>query len=102
MTKPLRPEEVAAAKLAALPEGVIELFNELIAVHFDGRRATFNQAKVIHALLELGIAGSAQEIFDRHLLDVEPVYRAAGWMVTYDKPGFNEPGDAFFTFSQEG
>lgn len=37
-------------------------------------------------------------MLDREHLDVEDVYRAAGWEVTYDKPGYNETYDATFTF----
>jgi len=38
------------------------------------------------------------EIFDKGWLNVEEVYRAAGWAVEYDKPGFNESYSATFTF----
>lgn len=39
-----------------------------------------------------------QEIFDRHWLDFETVYRSAGWDVHFSKPAYNESGDAVFTF----
>jgi hypothetical protein len=39
------------------------------------------------------------EIFHRGWLDVEDAYRAEGWTVVYDKPGYNESYAASFTFS---
>ncbi len=32
-------------------------------------------------------------------LNVEELYRAQGWTVTYDKPGYNESYPATFTFA---
>lgn len=98
MRNPLRPEEAAAHKLTTLPDGVIEVFDDLIAEHYNGHYATFAQAVVVQRLLQAGVAGSSEEVFARHMLDVEPVYQQAGWEVRYEKPGFNEPGDAYFTF----
>jgi hypothetical protein len=33
------------------------------------------------------------------LLDIEPIYREAGWIVEYDKPAYCENYDANFTFT---
>ncbi len=44
---------------------------------------------------------SSSEIYERHLLDVEPSYRAEGWEVEYDKPGYNETYEATFTFRKK-
>jgi hypothetical protein len=100
MANPIRPEEAAARKAALLPEGVIDVFNDLIALRFDGHTATITQDDAAGAVAErLGI--SRQQVFDDHLLDVEPVYRAAGWKVTYDKPGWDESYAAYFTFNRE-
>jgi len=99
MANPIRPEDVTAAKAAALPDEVTDVFNELIAEAWDGRSAIVMQDDAAEAISErLGI--SHQEIYDRHLLDVESVYRAAGWGVTYDKPGFNETYRPYFTFAR--
>jgi hypothetical protein len=100
MTKPLRPEEIAARKLEQLDEGVIDTFNDLITAHFDGTSSKFSQEDVIDGLLSRGVIAYREDAFGRHLLDVEHIYRAHGWRVVYEKPGFNEHGDAFFTFMQ--
>lgn len=102
MREPIRPEEAAARKLDCLPEEVIDAFNDLIAMHYDGIQAMFSQEEIVNALVDRGVIQHPQEAFDRHLLDVEPVYRAYGWTVTYDKPAYNEPGRrAWFTFARE-
>ena len=39
-----------------------------------------------------------QTIFKNSWLDIEPIYRRAGWLVKYDKPGYCENYLANFTF----
>lgn len=100
MTNPIRPEEVATQKAAALPEGVIDAFNELIAKAFNGSAATVYQDDLVDEILErCPSVLTRQQVFDEHLLDVEPVYRQAGWRVAYEKPGWNESGRAYFVFT---
>lgn len=100
MADPIRPEDVTARKTATVPGEVIEEFNELIAATWDGHQSVVGQAEVAAAIAErFGI--SRQEVFDRHLLDVEPVYRDAGWLVAYDKPGWNETYPARFIFTRK-
>lgn len=99
MTEPIRPDQAAARKAAKLPEGVIEAFNDLIALHYDGTSATFNQDDVVEEIMD-SLGMTREGVFQAHLLDVEPVYRAAGWGVTYDKPGYNESYTATFTFTR--
>jgi hypothetical protein len=43
---------------------------------------------------------SRQEVFDNQWLDIEDIYREAGWKVSYDKPAYNETYKAYFTFSR--
>lgn len=100
MAEPIKPEEVAAQRRAAIPDGVIEAFNELIAKNFDGRQARIVQSDVVDLLLERGVAAYRGDIFNEHLLDVEAVYQAAGWTVTYDRPGYNEAYSAFYVFER--
>jgi hypothetical protein len=43
-----------------------------------------------------------KDIFDKGWLDIEDIYRAADWVVAYDKPGFNETHfEANYTFSKK-
>jgi hypothetical protein len=97
MSGPIRPDEVISKKASQLPEEVFTIFNELIAQDWDGDSATIEQSDVVTRLVAAGI--SSNRIFDEHLLDVEPVYRAAGWVVVYDKP--DRGGSGWFKFSKK-
>lgn len=94
--KPITPDEVAQARI--WPEGVIETWNQVIATKWNGRVATVTQDEIVTALVALGFERS--EVFEQHLLDVEPLYRDAGWSVVYDKPGLGEGYRAFFVFER--
>jgi hypothetical protein len=100
MRRPIRPEEAAARKLAQVPDEVIDIFNALIEQSWDGHSARVDQKDVITAIMRSGAVKFAQEIFSRHLLEVEPIYTAAGWIVSYEKPGYNETGATYFIFEE--
>lgn len=99
MSKPIRPDEVTSLKAQTLPDEVFDVFNAAIAKHWDGRSATFTQDEVVAALAEK-LSTSREDLYARKLLDVEDVYRAAGWSVEYNRPGYNETYRATFTFSR--
>lgn len=100
MTDPITPDDVAGAKLTALPDLVIIVFNKLIAEAWDGHRAEVYQEDAVAAILDAGVVATREEVFERHLLNVEPVYQAAGWSVVFDKPGWNESYQAYFAFTR--
>lgn len=99
MTKPISPEEVSDEKLKQIPPEVIEAFNFLIAQKYnpDSKSSRVLQDDVI---TEIGkrIQIERAEIFNLKYLDVEDIYRREGWIVTYDKPAYNESYDASFIF----
>ena len=97
--KPITPEEATSAKADSLPESVLLAFNELIAKNFDGRMSEFTQKEAEALLVKKGIKRS--DIYEQGYMDVEDIYREAGWRVTYDKPGYNESYDAKFTFERK-
>lgn len=96
MTKPLKPSEVVSSK--KFPEFVIGAFNAEIAKNFLNGRATVKQCDVVARISALGY--SSREIYDNKWLDIEDTYRAEGWAVSYDKPGYNETYEAYFIFAQ--
>jgi hypothetical protein len=115
---PYTPAEAAAASKNRIPDFVINAFNDLIAEKLYNGKAVIKQEEAIEAILKLmpsseqsvtheGIRGEAvrdlkkdrAKIFSRHWLDVEPLYRDQGWSVEFDKPGYNESYDGFFTFT---
>lgn len=94
---PIKPSEILDKKHAAFPPQVLEAFNELIARNFNTGKARVWQ-KEIAALIASKLHTSVSEVYDRCLLDVEDIYKEAGWIVEYHKPAYNELGDAYFVF----
>jgi len=99
MSGPIRPEDIPSEKVQSFPESVFEAFNELIVANIVDGRAMFTQENVIELMQKRGL--DRREIFDNGWLNVEEVYREAGWTVAYDKPGYNETYSATFTFRKE-
>lgn len=95
--KPIKPSDIATAKQTAIPEVVIEVINNLLALKFSNGRATIYQKDIVNSLLKNGDI-SKDEIFNLGYLNFEEIYREQGWKVTYDKPGYGESYDAFFEF----
>lgn len=100
MTQPIKPHEVAALQHVQIPGEVFEAFNELIAEKFTNAGfAVVRQKDVVVRILSKLHNQTASEIFKNGWLNVELAYQNAGWVVDYDKPGFNESYEAFFRFT---
>lgn len=98
--KPISPNEAITEQV--FPDAVLESFNELIAQggsRARGRdRITVHQNKVLARMVSKGL--NREEIFDNGWLDVEGVYRKAGWQVQYDQPAWRDQDfEPYFTFS---
>ncbi len=107
MTKPISPSQVGAAKASVFPPEVFQAFNELIARNSVDGCAVVKQDDAVARIAELMGERLHEDpqcrravAFERHYLDVEDAYRATGWTVEYDKPGYNETYSATFTFSK--
>lgn len=100
MIKPITPSEVVEQKKKDLPPEVIETWNKLIAEKFSGSSARVLQKDAVSALT-IALLVPSSVIFDKGYLDVEPIYRDAGWKVEYDKPGYNESYEAFYIFQKK-
>ena len=90
---PIRPEDVSDIKHVELPVHVIPTWNKLIAKAYRNGQATILQKDAINAL---GGAGP-----DCEWINIEDIYRKAGWHVEYDKPGYNETYEASFVFRKQ-
>lgn len=77
---------------------MIKVVNELLRQHFDGSTAVILQLDILSGFLALEPEYTSRRVFDEKLMDFEAVYRQQGWLVAYEKPGYNERGSAFFTF----
>lgn len=95
---PIRPDDAAIRQAGTIPEPVFEAFNELIAQKWDG----WSSVVTLHdaELSARAKCRSAGVEWRRHYLNVEEAYRAAGWKVEYDSPGYNETGESYYRFSR--
>lgn len=102
MSKPITPEQASKLKQSVIPDFVIDAFNDAITKNLRDGSARVLQKDVVAAIkakapedFEMG------RLFSENMLDVEPLFRAAGWRVDYDKPGYCETYDAFFVFQSK-
>lgn len=101
MTKPLSPNEIDAKK--AIPDFVMQAANELLAQNWDGKQAILLLNDLVVRALNKKPPSDTRtraQLYDQHAFDIEPVYRHAGWRVTFEKPDFNGPGQAYFLFER--
>jgi len=98
--KPITPQQALDNVEKAFPDFVFEAVNNCINRHYFGKSSfTIKQDEILDEILKLAPEGTTrQEVFDKHWMDFENAYRKAGWIVNYDKPGYNESYGAFFEF----
>jgi len=41
---------------------------------------------------------SRQQIYKNGWLNIKTIYRQEGWIVEFEKPDYNGPGEPYFTF----
>ena len=99
--KPLTPGEIKASPKAH--PTIINVVNELLRHKFDGNQAVILQDEIVNEFLKIELDYTTERIFKEKLMDFEPVFRNAGWKVSYDKPGYSERHyPARFEFSPKG
>jgi len=100
--KPLKPDEIVAAKAKYLPNEVIKAFNTLIARNWNGTEAVIRQDNVVTEIVKNFKANNIiiveSEVFNKKYLEVEEIFKSTGWIVVYDKPAYCEDYQATFTF----
>ncbi len=94
--KPITPDEAKSRKVDTIPDAALEAFNELITQKLSGGVATFTQREVVALMESKGL--DRDTIYAQGCLNIEALYRVAGWEVYFDKPGYNESYEAYFKF----
>ena len=97
LVEPIKPSEVSQY----IPNWIIKGTNECINSHYKElhKESHFTQDALIEYCLKYAPKDVTRHtIFDNHWLDIEPIYRRAGWIVEYDKPAYCETYLATFTF----
>lgn len=100
MARPIKPSEVPDAKASRMPDGVFEAFNELIVENWSDGQARVSQKDAVERIADK-VRCTREEVYSKNWLDVEDIYRKAGWLVKYDKPGYNETFAAYFVFKKK-
>lgn len=106
--KPITPDEIGSKKKELIPDFVIQAFNTLIAKNWNTRQAKVKQDGVIEQIIfNYGEKfrempdDIRQKIFDNKWLDVEEIYRDAGWIVNYYRPAYCETFQAYYIFKRK-
>lgn len=100
MVKPISPDEVVDQKKKDIPDIVMETWNSNIARNYTSGSSTIGLTDIKDALC--AVTGKTRnEIYKLGYLDIEDVYRAAGWSVFYDTPAYNETYEASYTFKKK-
>ena len=101
MIRPITPSQVVELKQEAMPEEVIEAFNELIIKNWNGHVAKITKNAVINLIIEkLGKEDKYRTVIsDKHYLDVEDIFEKAGWEVEFSIPSVDYCYDGWFRFS---
>lgn len=97
MTKPITPAEALDTPLA-FPDEVVGCWNHIILTNLRNGSARVEQDAIVE-IIASRMNCARQTVFDNHWLDVESLYRKAGWKVEYDKPGPGDTYKAFFIFT---
>lgn len=100
MAVPISSDQAEKDASDAFPDEVIECFNQLIVGNLRNGQAVILQ-KVAARLIAQRMHIPEHEVYQRGYLDVEDMFRAAGWSVEYDKPGYCETYEAFFKFKRK-
>ena len=97
MTSPITPDDAEQASYQSIPAFVVAAFNAEISANYS-----MGASRVIQRCVVERIKGSMPNAmaFDNRWLNIEELYRANGWTVTYDKPGYNESHEASFAFKK--
>ena len=100
--KPITPEELSTYQLEEfIPDFVIQGVNNAIKKYsFGEKKFDIKQSLIIDEIMKVSSEGfQKNELFEKHYLDFEQLFRKHGWVICYDKPAYNESYQAFFTFT---
>jgi hypothetical protein len=101
MSKAISPHELNNAVVDAvqIPDGVIEAINELLIKNGSRNPITLMQSDVLVAITKK-MRVTKKTVFDNRWLDFEQLYRKAGWVVSYDAPGYCETYEESWKFTK--
>lgn len=97
--EPITPKEVEEAR-GSVPDEVLDEWNRIILERFSQDSALVLQDDIVSRIAKR-MHVAHEVVFKRGWLHIHVLYRKAGWIVEYDKPGYNETYKATFTFRKK-
>jgi hypothetical protein len=100
--KPISPIDAKKDAKSNIPDWVVTGINNAISANY--RKAGFSilQSEIVRFILKespnTAKAAWKKKIFDNGWMDFEPLFENVGWVIKYDKPGFNESYEPSFEF----
>ena len=98
--KPISPSEVIEKK-PEIPDGVIEVFNDLIVKNFSNGKAVVPEKHLLSAIaIKMRVA--KDRVAALGWLDVEEIFEDVGWQVQFTKDTSPLGANSEFTFTKKG
>lgn len=100
--EPSTPKEVEESANYAIHPAIIQAVNELLKEEYiPGRTVTLLQKTIVKKAKSICKELTERQIFDKHWMDFEPVFRKAGWKVSYNSSAWCETYfDEYYKFSK--
>lgn len=98
---PLRPEEIIKDLDTIIPSPIILAINNLLKLSYRHGSAKIKLKDIIAEAIRLDDKLTETEMYEKKWLDFENLFEAYGWIVTYDKPGYDETYDSYFIFKKK-
>lgn len=93
----LSPDEMVKHWQQALPDAVVETFNELLAKQFNGKTAKILEEDLLSAIKKKGLA--IHEVREQNWLSqTRELYTEKGWKVSFNSPGWDDNFKSYFYF----
>jgi hypothetical protein len=96
--EPIKPKDILDNLEDVIHPAVVQAVNELLKEQFRGGSCTIKQ-KDIESRAKKISGVTSTEIYDKKWMDFEPIFRKAGWKVSYNSPDRDEDFDSYFSFS---
>lgn len=101
--EPITPFDVSIEEKTVIPDEVIAAFNELIVENWKKDEAVVTQKKAVARIVKKlpKFKNKRDKLFELGYLDIEQIFRKAGWVVKYESPDRNENFSEFFRFERK-
>ena len=100
--KPITPQELDAE--FTLPDYILKGVNALLKEEYRGKGTiTLKQKDVVKKIISFAPTTiTKNELFEKKYLDFEPIYRKAGWSVTYESPSYGDSDfEPYYNFTKK-